>query len=62
MYINLTVTGRLFMIGPLTQVSESFKKRSFVVEYIGNPQYPDYFLFELIQEKCDLLDGFIEKE
>lgn len=56
------ITGRLFEINPPQQVSESFKKRTFVVEYIENPQYPEYVSFELIQDKCDLLDGFKEKE
>ncbi|WP_342265017.1 DUF3127 domain-containing protein [Cardinium endosymbiont of Philonthus spinipes] len=56
------ITGRLFEISPPQQVSESFKKRNFVVEYVENPQYPEYISFELIQDKCDLLDGFMEKE
>ena len=56
------ITGRLFEISPPQQVSESFKKRNFVVEYVENPQYPEYISFELIQDKCDLLDGFTEKE
>lgn len=56
------ITGKLFEINPLQQVSESFKKRTFVLEYVENPQYPEYVSFELIQDKCDLLDGFSEKE
>lgn len=40
------------------QVSNSFKKREFVVEYAENPQYPEFIKFELIQDKCEQLDGF----
>ncbi|MCV9385509.1 DUF3127 domain-containing protein [Reichenbachiella ulvae] len=40
------------------QVSGSFRKREFVVEYAENPQYPEFVKFELIQDKCDLLDPF----
>jgi len=40
------------------QVSASFRKREFVVEYAENPQYPEFVKFELIQDKCDQLDGF----
>ncbi len=39
-------------------VSASFRKREFVVEYAENPQYPEFVKFELIQDKCDQLDGF----
>ena len=40
------------------QVSGSFRKREFVVEYADNPQYPECIKFELIQDKCEQLDGF----
>lgn len=39
-------------------LSNSFRKREFVVEYAENPQYPEFIKFELIQDKCDQLDGF----
>ena len=34
----------------------TFKKREFVVEYAENPQYPEFIKFELIQDRCDLID------
>lgn len=58
----MNITGKLFEISATQQVSDSFKKRSFVIEYAENPQYPEYVSFELIQDKCDLLDGFNEGE
>ncbi len=58
----MNITGKLIEINDPQYVSESFKKRAFVLEYIENPQYPEYVSFELIQDKCDLLDGFSEGE
>src|SRR5690606_33401473 len=40
------------------RVSDKFQKREFVVEYAENPSYPEYIKFELIQDKCDLIDSF----
>ncbi|HLP34778.1 MAG TPA: DUF3127 domain-containing protein [Amoebophilaceae bacterium] len=54
----MNITGKLIEINDSQYVSESFKKRAFVLEYIENPQYPEYVSFELVQDKCDLLDGF----
>ncbi|MEM9417350.1 MAG: DUF3127 domain-containing protein [Bacteroidota bacterium] len=54
----MKVTGKLLEIKETQQVSDTFKKRSFVLEYAENPQYPEYVSFELIQERCSLLDGF----
>jgi hypothetical protein len=54
----MKIIGIIAEIKESQQVSESFKKRSFVVEYAENPQYPEYISFELIQDKCDLLDTF----
>ena len=53
----MKVTGKLFDIKETQQVSETFKKRLFVLEYVENPQYPEYVSFELIQDRCSLLDG-----
>lgn len=54
----MKVTGKLLEIKETQQVSDTFKKRMFVLEYLENPQYPEYVSFELIQDRCDLLDGF----
>ena len=54
----MKVTGKLLEIKETQQVSDSFKKRSFVLEYAENPQYPEYVSFEFIQDKCSLLDNF----
>ncbi|NQU65326.1 MAG: DUF3127 domain-containing protein [SAR324 cluster bacterium] len=54
----MNIKAKLLEIFDITPVSASFKKREFVVEYSENPQYPQYLKFELIQDKCDLLDKF----
>jgi len=54
----MKLTGVITEIKESQQVTDTFKKRNFVVEYAENPQYPEYINFELIQDKCDLLDGF----
>ena len=38
--------------------ASGFQKREFVVEFAENPEYPEFVKFELIQDKCELLDGF----
>ncbi len=39
-------------------ITDSFRKREFVVELAENPQYPEFIKFELIQANCEQLDGF----
>lgn len=53
----MNLSGTIVEIMDEQQVTDSFKKREFVVEYAENPQYPEYIKFELIQDKCALLDA-----
>jgi len=54
----MEIKAKLLEIFNTQQISQSFRKREFVVEYSENPQYPEYVKFELIQDKCDLMDSF----
>ncbi len=54
----MKVVGKLLEIGEVQQLSDTFKKRSFVLEYTENGQYMEYISFQLIQDFCSLLDGF----
>lgn len=54
----LQITGKIHVIKDVQQVSASFKKREFVVEYATNPMYPQYPSFQLVQDKVDMLDSF----
>lgn len=53
----MNVTGKILEIFDTQNISNTFKKREFVLEYAENPQYPEYIKFEMIQDKCALLDG-----
>ena len=54
----MDIKGKLIEIFDTTRVSDKFQKREFAVEYAENPSYPEYIKFELIQDKCGLLDQF----
>ncbi len=54
----MIISGKIIEINETQQVSENFKKRFFIVEYKENPQYPQYLQFELIKERCSIIDDF----
>ena len=53
-----TATGTIYKIGETQDISEKFRKRELVIEYTENPQYPEYIKFEVVQDKCNMLDQF----
>lgn len=52
-----TLKGKLKVINDTDQVSDSFKKREFVI-LDESSQYPQSVLFQSVQDKCELLDNF----
>jgi hypothetical protein len=60
------ITGKVVDILPVNQVSDKFKKREFVVEKKetgGAAVFIDYIKFQLIQDKCDLInESFLNEE
>ena len=54
----MTIEGKLVEKYDTQDITNSFKKREFVVEYAENPQYPEFIKFELIQTNCQQLDEF----
>jgi|TARA_B100001113_G_C20806915_1_gene490738 hypothetical protein len=54
----MEIQGKLIEKYETIKINDSFRKREFVVEYIENPQYPELLKFDLIQDKCDLLEEF----
>ncbi|MFT6215987.1 MAG: hypothetical protein ACJAS3_002388 [Roseivirga sp.] len=54
----MEVKGKILEISQTQQISAAFKKREFVLEFAENPQYPEFVKFELIQDKCELLDKY----
>ena len=60
------ITGKVIDIAPVNQVSEKFRKREFVIEKKetgGSAMFIDYIKFQLIQDKCDLInESFLNEE
>ena len=53
------ITGKIIDISPVNQVSDKFKKREFIIEKKetgGTAVFIDYIKFQLIQDKCDLIN------
>jgi hypothetical protein len=60
------ITGRIIDILPVNQVSDKFRKREFVIEKKesgGSAVFVDYIKFQLVQDKCDLInESFLNEE
>lgn len=54
----MEVTGKIVEILDEQQVTNTFKKREFVIEHAENPQYPELLLFQAIQDKTSMIDSF----
>lgn len=52
----MKIIGTIHEIEQTEEVSASFRKRLFVLEHAENPQYPQFILFELVQDCVSLLD------
>ena len=53
--------GKLHKIYDTEQKSASFQAREFVIE-MQDGQYPQMVKFQLVQDKCNLIDGYGEGE
>lgn len=53
----MDIKGKVHEVGPTQNVTEQLKKRELIIEFIENPQYPEYIKFEAIQDRCALLDN-----
>jgi hypothetical protein len=54
----MEISGKILEIMNTVQIKETFRKREFVVEHAPNPQYPSPIMFEMVQDRCEQLDGF----
>jgi len=50
-------TGTLYEIFPSQKLSDKFTKREFVLEVLEG-RYPEYIKFQLVNDKCDLIDSY----
>lgn len=53
----MNVNGKVHEVGPIMQVSETFKKRELIVEVSENREYKEYIKFEANQDKTALFTG-----
>lgn len=53
----MDIKGKVHEVLPTQQVTDSLKKRELIVEYVENPQYPEYLKFEMVNDKCSLVDN-----
>jgi len=58
----MEIKAKVIEISQTVQVTNTFQKREFVVEYAENPTYPEYLKFEVIQDRCAILDGLTQGE
>ena len=52
----MNIKGKLVEIFDTFQITETFKKREFIIQDNKNPEYPEFVKVELIQDKVSLLD------
>lgn len=55
---TMNITGKLHLKKETQQVTATFRKREFVLEFAENPEYPQFILFQLVQDRVELIDGF----
>ena len=60
------ITGKVIEIYPTVQVSDKFRKREFVIEKKetgGTAVFVDYLKFQLVQDKCELInESFLNED
>jgi len=57
--MSFEVAGRLHKIYDAEQKTDSFRAREFVIE-VQSGQYPQMVKFQLVQDRCDLMDSYKE--
>lgn len=52
-----SMTGKLIVKKDAEQITDTFKKREFVLSDESS-QYPQEIMFQLVQDKCDLIEPY----
>lgn len=64
--MSFEITGKVIDILPVNQVSDKFRKREFIIEKKesgGGVVFVDYIKFQLVQDKCDIInESFLNEE
>jgi hypothetical protein len=58
--MSLQISGRLFKKMDAVNKSDKFQTREFVI--VTDGQYPNHILFQLTQDRCNLIDRYNENE
>lgn len=59
--MSYTAKGVLHVKYEPEQKSEKFTSRDFILKIEGNkPEYPEYIKFQMIQDRCELIDNIDE--
>lgn len=59
--MSFEISGKLIEKYPVMDISDKFRKRDFVIsktETSSGFEYTDYLKFQLVQEKCNLIEPF----
>lgn len=56
----MELTGELYLKGEVTETKSGFKKREFILTDYSKPEYPQYISFQLIKDKCNIIDKIKE--
>ena len=58
--MNFELEGNLIQTDDVVEISQSFKKREFVIEVLNerNADWNDYIKFQLTQDKCSIIEPF----
>ncbi|MDR2402155.1 MAG: DUF3127 domain-containing protein [Cytophagales bacterium] len=54
----MNIVGKIYEISEEYQITESFKKREFVLEHTEKSLYTEYIKFEMTNDRCELLNSF----
>lgn len=56
----MDITGKIHKVFPIQEFKNNFTKREFVIIDDTSDQFPQYITFQLLKDRCSLIDSFNE--
>lgn len=56
----MDITGKIHKVLPVQEFKNNFTKREFVIVDDSSDQFPQYITFQLLKDKCTLIDKYGE--
>ena len=56
----MDITGKIHKVFPVQEFKNNFTKREFVIVDDSSDQFPQYITFQLLKDKCTLIDKFTD--